>query len=109
MEINSRLDIAAILNLPVVRSVGNRFLGEDPLSSVAGLDEYCARMEEREHIKNREDARADQVGFMAHAKKSMVYEANQCYLSSTLDDVCDARLIKRYKLRSGEAKKNKQW
>ena len=63
-------DIAAILNLPVVRSVGNRFLGEDPLSSVAGLDEYCARMEERKHVKRiREDAQADQVGFMAHLKE----------------------------------------
>ena len=63
-------DIAAILNLPVVRSVGNRFLGEDPLSNVAGLDEYCARMEEREHVKRiRGDAAADQVGFMTHLKE----------------------------------------
>ena len=62
-------DIAAILNLPVVRSVGKRFLGEDPLSKVPGLDVYCERMEQRPHVKTvRADAAADQAGFMAHLK-----------------------------------------
>ncbi|MCR9259753.1 MAG: glutathione S-transferase family protein [Pseudomonadaceae bacterium] len=62
-------DIAAILNLPVVRSVGNKFLGRDPLSDVPGLDDYCARMETRPHVQTiRADAAADQAGFMAHLK-----------------------------------------
>ena len=62
-------DIAAILNLPVVRSAGKQFLGEDPLSQVPGLDAYCLRMEERPHVKTiRADAKADQPGFMAHLK-----------------------------------------
>ena len=62
-------DIAAILNLPVVRSVGKRFLGNDPLTSVPGLDAYCERMEQRPHVKTiRADSVADQAGFMAHLK-----------------------------------------
>ncbi|MEC9132443.1 MAG: glutathione S-transferase family protein [Pseudomonadota bacterium] len=62
-------DIAAILNLPVVRSVGKRFLGNDPLASVPGLDAYCERMEQRPHVKTiRADSAADQAGFMAHLK-----------------------------------------
>ncbi len=62
-------DIAAILNLPVVRSVGKKFLGKDPLSDVPGLDDYCERMEARPHVQTvRADAAADQPGFMAHLK-----------------------------------------
>lgn len=62
-------DIAAILNLPVVRDVGNRFFNKDPLTAVPGLDDYCARMEERPHVKTiRADAAADRPGFMAHLK-----------------------------------------
>ncbi|MEC8501724.1 MAG: glutathione binding-like protein, partial [Pseudomonadota bacterium] len=62
-------DIAAILNLPVVRSVGKRFLGNDPLASVPGLDAYCERMEQRPHVKTiRADSAVDQAGFMAHLK-----------------------------------------
>jgi len=62
-------DIAAILNLPIVRSVGLKFLGKDPLSEVPGLDAYCARMEERPHVKKiRVDAAADRPSFMAHLK-----------------------------------------
>lgn len=62
-------DIAAILNLPIVRSVGTRFLGSDPLVEVPGLDDYCNRMEERPHVKKiRADAAADQPNFMAHLK-----------------------------------------
>ncbi len=62
-------DIAAILNLPIVRSVGKRFLDRDPLSEVPGLDAYCERMEQRPHVKTvRADATADQAGFMAHLK-----------------------------------------
>lgn len=63
-------DIAAILNLPIVRSVGKRFLNKDPLTEVPGLDDYCQRMEERPHVKKvRADAAADQPGFMAHLKE----------------------------------------
>ncbi len=63
-------DIAAILNLPVVRDVGKRFMGEDPLSAVPGLDAYCERMEERAHVQTiRADAAADRPGFMAHLKE----------------------------------------
>ena len=63
-------DIAAILNLPIVRSVGKRFLNKDPLAEVPGLDDYCQRMEERPHVKKiRADAAADQPGFMAHLKE----------------------------------------
>ena len=62
-------DIAAILNLPIVRSVGKKFLGKDPLSEVPGFDEYCERMEDRPHVKRiRADAAADQPNFRAHLK-----------------------------------------
>ena len=62
-------DIAAILNLPIVRNVGKAFLDRDPLSDVPGLDAYCARMEERPHVKKvRADAAADRPQFMAHLK-----------------------------------------
>jgi len=62
-------DIAAILNLPIVRSVGMRFLDSDPLAEVPGLDSYCARMEERPQVKKiRADAEADRPDFMAHLK-----------------------------------------
>jgi len=62
-------DIAVILNLPIVRGVGKKFMGRDPLADVPGLDAYCARMEERPHVKKiRADAAADQAGFMAHLK-----------------------------------------
>lgn len=62
-------DIAATLNLPIVRSVGKRFMGKDPLAAVPGLNDYCARMEERPHVQTiRADAAADQPKFMAHLK-----------------------------------------
>lgn len=62
-------DIAAILNLPIVRSVGKKFLGKDPLSDVPGLNDYSDRMEQRPHvIKIRADAAADQPNFRAHLK-----------------------------------------
>lgn len=62
-------DIAVILNTPVVRSAGERFMGRDPLEDVPGLTEYCARMELRPHVQTiRADAAADQPGFMAHLK-----------------------------------------
>lgn len=62
-------DIAAILNLPIVRDVGKAFLGRDPLSDVPGLEAYCARMEERPHVKTiRADAADDRAGFMGHLK-----------------------------------------
>lgn len=62
-------DIAAILNLPIVRSVGKKFLGKDPLSEVPGLDAYCMRMEERPHVKKiRADAATDRPNFIAHLK-----------------------------------------
>jgi len=62
-------DIAAILNLPIVRNVGLKFLGKDPLSDVPGLDAYCKRMEERPHVKTiRADAAIDRPNFMAHLK-----------------------------------------
>jgi glutathione S-transferase len=62
-------DIAVILNLPIVRSVGVKFFGKDPLAEVPGLDAYCQRMEERSHVKTiRADAAADRPKFMAHLK-----------------------------------------
>jgi glutathione S-transferase len=62
-------DIATILNLPIVRSVGKVFLGRDPLSEVPGLDAYHDRMEERPHVKMiRAGEAADRPGFMAHLK-----------------------------------------
>jgi glutathione S-transferase len=62
-------DIAAILNLPIVRSVGKKFMGRDPLLEVPGLNAYCMRMEERPHvIKIRADAAANRPNFMAHLK-----------------------------------------
>ncbi|WP_328189529.1 glutathione S-transferase family protein [Marinobacter sp. OP 3.4] len=62
-------DIAAILNLPIVRNVGKAFLDRDPLSNVPGLEAYCARMEERPHVKKvRADAAEDRPQFMAHLK-----------------------------------------
>ena len=65
----SLADVAAVLNLPIVRDVGRRFLDEDPLSAVPGLDDYCGRMEGRPHVQTvRADAQADRAGFMAHLK-----------------------------------------
>lgn len=62
-------DIAAILNLPIVRNVGKKFMGRDPLSEVPGLNAYCMRMEERPHvIKIRADAASNRPNFMAHLK-----------------------------------------
>ena len=62
-------DIAVILNLPVVRRVGLKFLGKDPLSEIPGLDAYCVRMEERPHVQQiRADAKTNQPNFMAHLK-----------------------------------------
>ncbi len=62
-------DIAAILNLPIVRNVGKAFLGKDPLSEVPGLDAYCQRMEERPHVRKiRSDAADSRPHFMAHLK-----------------------------------------
>ena len=62
-------DIAVILNLPIVRGVGVKFFGKDPLAAVPGLDAYCQRMEKRPHvIKIRADAAADRPDFMAHLK-----------------------------------------
>jgi glutathione S-transferase len=63
-------DIAAVLNLPVVRSVGKQFIGKDLLSDVPGLDAYCARMEKRQTVMQiRKDAAADGPGFRAHLSK----------------------------------------
>lgn len=62
-------DIAAILNLPIVRDVGKAFMDRDPLAAVPGLDAYCARMEERPMVKKiRADAKQDRPQFMAHLK-----------------------------------------
>lgn len=62
-------DIAVILNTPIVRRAGERFLGRDPLTEVPGLDAYVERMEARPHVRKiRADAAADQPGFMAHLK-----------------------------------------
>jgi glutathione S-transferase len=62
-------DIAVIINTPIARNIGNKFLGKDLLSDVPGLDAYCARMEERPHVKTiRADAAADRPNFMAHLK-----------------------------------------
>ncbi|MFT4631142.1 MAG: glutathione S-transferase [Candidatus Pseudothioglobus sp.] len=66
----TQADIAAILNLPIVRNVGMRFLNADPLAEVPGLDSYCARMEERPLVqKVRAEAEADRPNFMAHLKE----------------------------------------
>jgi glutathione S-transferase len=62
-------DVAAILNLPIVRAVGKRFLDRDPLADVPGLDAYSERMEARPTVQQiRADAAADQPQFMAHLK-----------------------------------------
>lgn len=62
-------DVAVILNLPIVRGVGKKFMGRDPLAEVPGLTDYCDRMEQRPHVKTiRADAAADQPGFRAHLK-----------------------------------------
>ncbi|HDZ07995.1 glutathione S-transferase family protein [Pseudohongiella sp.] len=62
-------DIAAILNLPIVRNIGKAFLGKDPLAEVPGLDAYCIRMEARPHVKKiRSDAAENRPHFMAHLK-----------------------------------------
>lgn len=65
----TQADIAAILNLPIVRNVGKAFLSRDPLEKVPGLSEYCKRMEQRPTVqKVRADAAADRPDFMAHLK-----------------------------------------
>jgi glutathione S-transferase len=53
----------------MVRAVGDKLMGKDPLADVPGLSEYCMRMEKRPHvIKIRADAAADRPQFMAHLK-----------------------------------------
>jgi glutathione S-transferase len=62
-------DIAVILNLPIVRTIGMKFLGKDPLLDVPGLSAYCKRMEERPNVKKiRADAAANHPDFIAHLK-----------------------------------------
>jgi len=65
----TQADIAAILNVPIVRSVGKAFMDRDFLSGVPGLNDYLLRMEERPHVKKvGSDAASDRPGFMAHLK-----------------------------------------
>ena len=65
----TQADIAAILNLPIVRNVGKAFMDRNFLSEVPGLNDYLYRMEERPHVKKiRADAAADRPNFMAHLK-----------------------------------------
>lgn len=62
-------DIAAILNLPIVRNVGKTFLDRDPLAEVPGLSEYFNRMAERPAVqKVQADAAENRPHFMAHLK-----------------------------------------
>lgn len=62
-------DIAAILNLPIVRNVGKAFLDRDPLAEVPGLHEYFKRMAERPAVqKVQADAAENRPHFMAHLK-----------------------------------------
>ena len=44
-------DVAAIIHLPSARGLGKRAFGEDLLADVPGLDDYLARLEERETVK----------------------------------------------------------
>jgi len=44
-------DVAAIIHVPAVRSLSKRAFGEDLLANVPGLDDYLARLEERETVK----------------------------------------------------------
>tara|TARA_R110001583_G_scaffold22377_7_gene84024 strand:+ start:26353 stop:27030 length:678 start_codon:yes stop_codon:yes gene_type:complete len=63
----SLADISAILHLPIVRLVGKKYLGGDPLESVPGLTDYCLRMEARTEVKKiREDALNDHPHFINH-------------------------------------------
>ena len=62
-------DIAAILNLPIVRNVGKAFLDRDPLAEVPGLHVYFKRMAERPAVqKVQADAAENRPHFMAHLK-----------------------------------------
>lgn len=62
-------DIAAILNLPIVRNVGKAFMDRDPLAEVPGLAEYFQRMAERPAVqKVQADAAENRPQFMAHLK-----------------------------------------
>ncbi len=65
----TQADIAAIMNLPIVRAVGKTFMGRDPLADVPGLSAYCKRMEERPHVRAIRAATVeDRPQFMAHLK-----------------------------------------
>ncbi|MGK0500319.1 MAG: glutathione S-transferase [Oceanicoccus sp.] len=78
-------DIAAILNLPIARSVGKMFLGKDLLSEVPGLDAYCMRMEERRLVKKiRADAAVYHPNFMVHLKACCgIFSASFFLISSS--------------------------
>lgn len=63
-------DIAAILNLPIVATIGKRFLDRNPLDDIPGFGDYMARMEARPHVKKiRADAAEDGPKFRAHLKE----------------------------------------
>ena len=62
-------DISAVIHLPVVRSVIERVLGQDPLKGVPMLDSYLSRMDERPSVQQvRADQRESFPKFVEHLK-----------------------------------------
>lgn len=60
-------DVAAVIHFPTVRSILKDVLQRDPLSEVAGLGDYLARIKARPTVQRvRADQAADYPQFMAH-------------------------------------------
>ena len=66
----SAADIAAVMHLPVVRTLSTKVLQCDPLAEVPGLLAYLQRMEQRPHVQRiRVDQADDMPKFLAHLKQ----------------------------------------
>ena len=63
----SAADLAGAVHFPLVRNIGGRFLGTDPLADVPGLVDYAERMAKRPHVERvRADSEANMPEFVAH-------------------------------------------
>ena len=63
-------DLSGALHFPLVRMLSQQVLGCDPLGEIPGLEQYTARLEQRETVaKVRADAAADMPGFVAHLRE----------------------------------------
>lgn len=63
-------DVAGAIHFPAVRGIAKAAFGEDVLADVPGLDDYLARMDERETVKRvRADAAENRPEFFAFIRE----------------------------------------